>query len=148
LARARGRVELVLGDGRLALEREPAQHFDLLVLDAFSSDSVPVHLLTREAFAIYARHLRDDGLLLANVSNRHLAVERVVAGSAGRSGFALRLLETASDAQRGYARVRWALMARMRGELDPIVRGTQASSLRGTPVLWSDAFSNLLQVLR
>jgi SAM-dependent methyltransferase len=141
-------VEISVGDGRLALEREPAQGFDVLVLDAFSSDSVPAHLLTTEAFAIYARQLRKDGVLLANVSNRHLDVERAVAGSAAHAGFVLRIVETESDAARGYARARWALMARTRAQLDRLLAGATPSSLRGAPVTWRDDFSNLAQLLR
>lgn len=148
LGRTPATVAIAVGDGRLSLEREPKQDFDLLVLDAFSSDSVPVHLLTFEAFASYLRHLRRDGLLLANVSNRHLDVERVVAGSAARYGLALRLLETKSDAQRGYARVRWALLSRDRVELDRVVAGAPPTALRGAPLQWTDEFSNLLRILR
>jgi spermidine synthase len=65
-------VEVVMGDARLSLEREPAQQFDLLALDAFSGDAVPVHLLTREAFETYLRHLKPEGVIAVNISNRHL----------------------------------------------------------------------------
>ncbi len=64
-----GKVEVTLGDARLSLEREPPQHFDLLVLDAFNSDAIPVHLLTKEAFAIYERHLKTNGIIAVHVSN-------------------------------------------------------------------------------
>jgi SAM-dependent methyltransferase len=148
LSGSAARVDVVVGDGRIALEREPAQHFDVLVLDAFSSDSVPTHLLTQQAFAIYLRHLRADGLLLANVSNRHLDVERAVAGSAARSRLALRIVETGSDVAHGLARVRWALMSRDRAALDRVLEGAVVGNLHGTPVFWSDDFSNLWQVLR
>jgi spermidine synthase len=148
LERSKAAIETVVGDGRLSLERERPQGFDLLLLDAFSSDSVPAHLLTVEAFAIYLRHLRPDGLLLANVSNRHLDVERVVAGAARRHGLALRLLDTPSDAARGYTRVRWALMSRDAAELDRVLAGAPRTELHGAPLAWTDDFSNLLQVLR
>jgi len=69
LSNCLGRVEVVLGDARLSLEREPPQEFDLLVLDAFSSDAIPVHLLTREAFGLYERHLRPGGMIAAHISN-------------------------------------------------------------------------------
>ncbi|MBM3859445.1 MAG: ferrichrome ABC transporter permease [Verrucomicrobia bacterium] len=65
-------VKVVLGDARLMMERQPSQGFDLLALDAFSGDAIPVHLLTREAFAVYLRHLRADGVLAVHISNRHL----------------------------------------------------------------------------
>ena len=67
LADTPARVETVLGDGRLMLEREPDQHFDVMVMDAFSGDSVPVHLITREAFQMYFRHLKPDGILAVNI---------------------------------------------------------------------------------
>jgi hypothetical protein len=105
-------------------------------------------LLTIEAFAIYSRQLRKDGVLLANVSNRHLDVERAVAGSAAHAGFVLRIVETESDAERGYARARWALMARTREQLDRLLGGAERSDLRGAPVTWRDDFSNLAQLLR
>ena len=73
-----GKAEVVMGDARLSLEREPPQHFDVLLLDAFSGDSVPVHLLTVEAFQIYAKHMREDGIIAVHVSNRYLELAPVV----------------------------------------------------------------------
>jgi len=78
LAQSRAQIEVALGDARLSLERELPQEFDVLVLDAFSSDAIPVHLLTREAFEIYRRHLKPGGVLAAHVSNRHLDLAPVV----------------------------------------------------------------------
>jgi hypothetical protein len=109
---------------------------------------VPVHLLTEEAFAIYLRHLRPDGLLLVNVANRHLALERVVAGAAARHGLALRMLETARDTARGTARVRWVLLARTPDTLARVLADTPATPIAGAPVVFSDGFSDLLSVLR
>ena len=73
-----GKVEITLGDARLSLEQEPPQNFDLLVLDAFNSDAIPMHLLTEEAFTIYERHLKTNGLIAVHVSNRNLNLEPVV----------------------------------------------------------------------
>ena len=78
LTNCAGKVEVTLGDARLSLEREPPQNFDLLVLDAFSSDAIPVHLLTREAFAIYERHLNPSGVIAVHVSNTSMNLEPVV----------------------------------------------------------------------
>jgi hypothetical protein len=72
------KVEIVIGDGRLELEREPSQDFDVLAVDAFSGDSIPVHLLTKEAFATYFRHLKPTGILAVHVSNRFLDLQSVV----------------------------------------------------------------------
>src|SRR5262249_45285700 len=64
-----GKAECVIGDGRLCLEREPSQQFDLLALDAFNSDSIPVHLLTKEAFLVYERHMNTNGIIAVHISN-------------------------------------------------------------------------------
>jgi len=83
LEQCRGKVDVVIGDARLSLEREPEpQKFDVLVLDAFSSDAIPVHLLTREAFAVYLRHLAPDGILAVHLSNWHFALRPVAEAAA------------------------------------------------------------------
>ena len=148
LRRARGQVSIHVGDGRLSLERAPPQGFDVLVLDAFASDSIPVHLLTVEAFSIWLRHVRPDGVIAAHVSNRHLAVERVVLGAAARHHLHARLLDSPRDLERGLAHARWALLSRDASALDAIVPAAEAAEPWGSPVVWTDAFSNLLQVLR
>jgi len=81
------KVELVMGDGRLSMENEPPQNYDFLIMDAFSSDAVPVHLLTKEAFAIYQRHLKPDGAILVNISNRYLDLRPVVENAAKAFGY-------------------------------------------------------------
>jgi hypothetical protein len=147
LASTPASVVIALGDGRLALQREPAHGFDVLVLDAFSSDAVPAHLLTAEAFDVYLHQLAADGLLLVNTSNRHLRVDRVVAGSARRHGLPCVVLQTPPDAKRGLARARWAAMARWRELLQPLL-GAPASEVQAEPVLWSDDHQSLLSLLR
>jgi predicted membrane-bound spermidine synthase len=82
LARSDAKIEVVMGDGRLSMENEPPQNFDVLIMDAFSSDAVPVHLLTKEAFEIYQRHLKPDGTILVNISNRYLDLRPVVENAA------------------------------------------------------------------
>ena len=87
-------VEVILGDGRLSLERELAlnrrQDFDVLAVDAFSSDAVPVHLLTREAMSYYLQHLRQpDGILAFQITNRYLNLRPVVIGLASTSAFTI-----------------------------------------------------------
>lgn len=87
LAKSDAKVEVVMGDGRLSMENEPPQNFDILIMDAFSSDAVPVHLLTKEAFEIYVRHLKPDGAILVNISNRYLDLRPVVENAAKEFGF-------------------------------------------------------------
>ncbi len=86
LGDTRARVEVVLGDARLNLEREPPQGFDVLAVDAFSSDSIPVHLITREALALYQRHMKPGGVIAFHVSNRFLELPPVVGRLARESG--------------------------------------------------------------
>lgn len=83
---ARGEVEVVLGDGRLTLEDVPDGSYDLLVVDAFSSDFVPTHLLTVEALELYRRKVRPGGLVLLHISNRHADLPRVVKGYSEATG--------------------------------------------------------------
>lgn len=82
VARSAARIDIVMGDGRLSMEREESQNLDFLIMDAFSSDAVPVHLLTKEAFEIYVRHLKPDGVILVNISNRYLDLRPVIENAA------------------------------------------------------------------
>ncbi|MBK6406875.1 MAG: fused MFS/spermidine synthase, partial [Holophagales bacterium] len=94
LAQCKAEVSVVLGDARLSLEREPPQRFDILVVDAFSGDSIPVHLLTREAFALYQRHLAPGGVLAVHCSNRFLNLPPVVALAAKSRGLEARVVHS------------------------------------------------------
>ncbi len=141
-------VQIVIGDGRLWLAREPAQRLDVLAIDAFSSDAVPVHLLTREAFAVYARQLAPDGILLSNVSNRHLEVERVAEASARANGLSCRVIETPADVTQFVSKVRWAVMARDPKQLDTLLEGLPPFPRRGPELLWTDARASVLPILR
>ena len=78
LAQCRGKTEVVLGDGRLTLARAPNQHYGMIILDAFSSDAIPTHLLTREAIQLYLSKLQSDGVLVFHLSNRYLDLERLL----------------------------------------------------------------------
>jgi hypothetical protein len=138
-------IEIVTGDGRIALAHEAPQRFDVLVLDAFSSDSVPVHLLTREAFAVYARHLSPDGVLVANASNRHLSVDRVIRAGARSIGLSCRTVETPTDRARGESHAMWVIAA---------PESFLAAALPDIPpraapeTLWTDRRASLWAILR
>jgi SAM-dependent methyltransferase len=97
LADSPARVEVVIGDARRSLAVEPDQGFDVLVLDAFSSDAVPAHLLTREAFELYRRHLAPRGLVAVHVSNRHLDLEPVVRAAVARLDWPLLAIEDEAE---------------------------------------------------
>jgi hypothetical protein len=148
LSDARASIDVVLGDGRLSLQQEAPQNFDVLVLDAFSSDAVPVHLLTREAFAIYHSHLAPDGLLLVNVSNRHLAVDRVVQGDAQSLGWPCVLVETLSEASSHTSHVVWAVIAASQAALDALMIGLPQLTPTTSAVTWTDSRASILSILR
>jgi hypothetical protein len=141
------RTSVVVGDGRVSLARDEGARFDVLVLDAFSSDAVPTHLLTREAFALYLRRLAPDGALLVHVSNRHVAVERVVAGAAADLGLAFALFETPADPSRFAARARWAAVARANDALRGLEGAPTVALPPPLPVLWTDERSSVLSLL-
>ncbi len=103
--------QIVLGDARLSLEREAANNFDVLVLDAFSGDSVPVHLLTREAFGLYFRHLKRGGLLVVHISNQNLDLGPVVKLAAEHYGKHARLVHSPVDKQRGASPADWVVIS-------------------------------------
>lgn len=141
-------VEVALGDARLSLDREPGQQFDVLAVDAFSSDSIPIHLLTLEAFRLYFRHLRPDGVLAIHVSNRHLKLEPVVA----RLARALRkdaLLIDTEDAENLVYGATWVLLTSKRDVFERLAlenAGSPLTPMRGLRV-WTDDYSNLFQIM-
>ncbi len=154
LSQCKGSVTVVPGDARLSLEREAErgelQQFDVLVVDAFTGDAIPVHLLTDEAFALYLKHLRPlHGLLAIHISNRALDLEPVVARLAEHYGLHSGLIH-APEHGTSVLESDWILLS-----YDPAILATPeiASSARplkmpeGAP-LWTDQYSNLLSVLR
>jgi hypothetical protein len=156
LEKCRGHVEVAMGDARLSLESElergENQRFDVLALDAFSSDAIPVHLLTEEAFGIYLRHLRQPGGILAvHISNRYIDLIPVVHGYAERHGLASAMISSEEDSVGGWASD-WILLADSGGTLanDPIAgASTPWDSTTYRPVRpWTDDYSNLISLLR
>jgi hypothetical protein len=143
-------IERVLGDARLALEREPPQGFDLLAVDAFSGDAVPVHLLTAEAMDVYVRHMKPDGIVAFHVSNRYLELAPVVAQTAQLKGLSAVLVSDDAKDSKWLNSTDWVLVARepgvlargaLRGAASPIV-------LPASSRPWTDDFNNLLGALR
>lgn len=152
LRQSPARCEVVLGDARLSLERESADDkFDLLVLDAFSGDAVPTHLLTTEAFEIYLQRLRDDGILAVHISNRHLNLSPVLAAAAEQRGLAD--LSCMSVAKPGdfIDAARWTMLTR-RGNSAWWNRLRQAGLTpenRGVPIApWVDAHCSIFDLLK
>jgi len=146
-------VRIQIGDGRLEIAKAPNSSYDLIVLDAFSSDSVPVHLLTRDAVQVYLRKLRPGGLIAFHISNRYLDLEPVIQGidrSLGLAGLSERFLVTEADARHGESSSTWVVVARQRADLDRFARDSRWKPVRRDPGLrvWTDEFSNILSVIR
>ncbi len=141
-------IDVVPGDARLVLERESAQHFDILVLDAFSGDAIPVHLLTSEAMQIYTRHLSANGILAVHISNSYFDLEPVVRALAEESGLDARVqtCDRGSDAGVAFDSV-WMLLSHD-GPLLDVVCGPDTSKAPHRIVYWTDDRNNLLNVLR
>ena len=140
------------GDARLSLERETAEPlYDILVGDAFSSDAIPAHLLTREAFQLYARRLKPDGVLALNVSTRNLDLGPLVQGLAESIGKSAVQIVTEKDDEGDPLNARWILITSDKALLErPRIKSLAKEPAAGRPIprLWTDDFSNLLQVLK
>jgi SAM-dependent methyltransferase len=149
-AKARGAtIDVVFGDGRLSLEREPDQQFDALVLDAFSADAIPVHLLTTEAFELYRRHLKPGGVLCVHVSNHYLDLDVVTAAAAARMGWKGLLIDTDYDGDANFPAV-WVLLG---PDAAALARFHVADSVELPPAPpdfrpWTDEHASVLRVLR
>lgn len=141
------RVEVVLGDARLQLEREPAQQFDVLAVDAFAGDAVPMHLLTHEALAVHVRHVKPGGVIAFHVSNQFLDLPALVLRLAEARGLkAAHVLDEARS--RGGFSSDWVLLTTDAAFPDlPEIRAATVSARPGADQRpWSDDFNNLLQV--
>jgi hypothetical protein len=150
LSDCKAQVEIAHGDARLSLEAEPPQHFDLIVLDAFSGDAIPVHLLTREAFGEYFRHLNGGGVLAVHVSNLHLDLVPVVQSAAAyyhRDSF---LVDSYSDPQTGLTRAQWVLVGRPGSIAHPErIRQVATQSPRHSTIRpWTDDYSSIYSILK
>ncbi len=152
LSDSRGQIEHHIGDGRLVLERMTEKRFDVLVLDAFSSDAIPAHLLTREAIALYQQRLAEGGVLAVHVSNNHLDLAPLVHRLADEAGLHSRLVLGAGDDAAGIHPSLWVIC----GDPSNSVWGetTIAEASKPTPTeletapIWTDQQHNLVSVLR
>lgn len=142
-------VTVVPGDARLSLAAEAPNRFDVLVIDAFSGDSIPVHLLTREALALYRRHLAPGGVLAFHISNQYLDLQPVVARLAESDGLAGREVESGPDESRGDSFAAWVLLTDRAGYFDQQLFAG-ARPIRTVPAvrLWTDDYSSLLPIVR
>jgi spermidine synthase len=152
LADCTPRAGIVLGDGRLTIARAPDRSYDLIVLDAFGSDSVPVHLITREAIQLYLSKLRPDGVLLFNISNKYVDLASVLAGEAASLSLVgyqrTDTSVTAEQAGLGKFPSAWLVMAPTPGSLGDIPLRPDWRALEANPrqPVWTDDFSDVLTV--
>ena len=148
LSKTAAQTEIILGDARLQLDIETPQQFDVLVVDAFSGDSVPVHLLTREAFALYFRHLKPDGVLAVHITNRFLDLRPVIKTAVDHFGKDVRLVDVEADQPSGVFRSRWALIS---GNPEffrhPSLQGAQPIADTRNFRPWKDDYSSLFAIL-
>jgi SAM-dependent methyltransferase len=142
------KIEIVLGDARLNLEREPVQGFDVLAVDAFSGDSIPVHLITLEAVGAYLRHMKPTGVIAFHVSNRFLDLKPVLLAIAEKHGLEYAFVHEAGDD--GSTTSDWVLLTRFKPLIlrAEIVASTEPVAPQPDWRLWTDAYNNLLQVWR
>ncbi len=151
---APGTQEVILGDGRISLERElennNRQHFDVLAIDAFSGDGIPIHLLTREAFALYWKHLNPEGILALHITNYHFDFSPVIRALAKELDKRAVWIKDSGDSQKGNYYSDWVLVTSNQNFLkDPFVysRIEPWPSTRQEEILWTDDYSNLFQVV-
>jgi spermidine synthase len=138
-----------MGDARLSLEREQPQNFHVLVLDAFSGDAVPTHLLTQQAFDLYLRHLRPEGVIAVNITNRQLDLAPVLEGLAEQAGLRrVRIFSDDNPARQLY-HADWMLLTRDGRFVSATPARLPPNLLRAKPkVRWTDGYSNLFQLLK
>ncbi|HWJ01763.1 MAG TPA: fused MFS/spermidine synthase [Burkholderiales bacterium] len=154
LADTPAKTELVMGDGRLSLEREPARGYDVLGIDAFSGDSIPMHLVTREAMALYVKHLKPDGVIVFQATNRYIDLLPVVKRLAAEFGFEAVNVSDSPDADDGpeywYSSTDQVIVTRNRKLLEwaRIAEVAEPIAERGDLPVFTDAHHNLLRILK
>jgi SAM-dependent methyltransferase len=149
LARTPATTEIILGDARLQLEREPAQQFDVLLVDAFSGDSVPIHLLTYEAFAQYFRHLKPNGVLAVHITNRFLDLRPVVKTAANRFAREVRMVDSESVEGTLVLRSNWALLSNDAAFFkSPQLAGAKLIADQPGFQPWKDDYSSIFSILK
>lgn len=142
-------IQISLGDARLSLERETPHGFDVLVIDAFSSDSIPVHLITREAMAVYLKHVKPSGAIVFHVTNRFLKLAPVVKQLADSLGLHAALILDEAEGT-SYSKTDWVIVTRDKALIESEAIVQKASEIDTIPglKLWTDDFNNLFQILK
>jgi hypothetical protein len=146
---------VILGDARVSLEHElsagQSDQFDVLALDAFNSDSIPVHLMTKEVFEIYLRHLGAEGIIAVHITNKHLDLLPVVWKLAQHFNLSMSVIDSPGDSKQGIYPAQWVLLARDPAPLENRAIAKFAAPMEGYSSkvrLWTDDYSNLFQIFR
>jgi len=139
------KIDIVIGDARLKIGEAPDRHYGLIVLDAFSSDAIPVHLLTREAVKLYMSKLEDKGILAMHISSKYLDLEPVIKKLAEDAGLTVRI----SQGQASFP-ARWVALARNESDLGNIMQDTKWTHIFGksSSAVWTDDYSNILSIIK
>ena len=132
------------------MEREAPENFDVLAVDAFSGDSIPVHLLTREAMLLFYRHLKPDGILAVHISNRYLDLRPVVDGISRATGHVARLIGNGADDDIAMSPAVWVLVTADPPGFDQNIMYQSIAIVpdKKKVRLWTDEYSNLLRILK
>jgi SAM-dependent methyltransferase len=150
LRNAQAKTDIILGDARLSLESEAAQQFDVLAVDAFSGDAIPVHLLTKEGMAVYARHLKPDGILAIHTSNTFLNLPPLVQLLAADAYYSTRMISNEDNHRKLIDASDWVLVTRNKKFLNDLDASVFMESIEIPPKLrlWTDDYNNLFRILR
>jgi hypothetical protein len=147
-------ASIIAGDGRLSLQTMPEGRFDLVIVDTFSSDAIPVHMMTREAIRLYFRKLSERGVLMLHITNQYLDLSPVLAATAADLGLVAMVpgfrLSVASDARFAQMESHWMALARAPTDLAALAteEGWQAPGVGRSGRPWPDDYSNILQALK
>ena len=144
-------TKILIGDARLRLQEMPGSVFDLMILDAYSSDAIPIHLLTREALALYRSKLTPGGVLMFHISNRHLRLDRVIGALVRDAGMASLIQKHSPDstAPKHVVTSEWVAVAERPADLSALRGSGKWKALPKTNLRpWTDDYSNIIPVLR
>jgi SAM-dependent methyltransferase len=147
---SKAKVEVVIGDARVSLASESPQNYDVIAVDAFSGDAIPVHLITTEALDVYKRHLAPGGVIAFHVSNRHLNLAPVVQQLADHGNMKAVLIASGDDLKHGVSSSDWVLVTTNALMIDALHYSKDREDIKVAPGLrrWTDDYNSLLPILR
>jgi spermidine synthase len=145
---SKSEIDVVLGDARLSMEREPAQEFDLFIIDAFSSAAIPTHLLTKEAFEVYLRHLKPGGVFVLHITNRYIDLRPVVARLARKFGLEVRAVKVKARPDELVVDSIWVIMTSNSEFFDKSEFADIKTVELPMGELWTDDYSNVFGLLK